>query len=230
MANTQTLIANLPEDAKRVKVTDSAGNTRWRDKEDVRSTDTIQCKKDGSPITMANSPGRPSKSVNKPKTRLPDPKTDEVAEWVRQRESMIAKDPIIECLIQNPDSIDLIDLVLREMAKEASSLEYDKIVLEREGLGVSGVSNHRLKALRTLGETWMKKKREIDASTLDLNSPAFRALFSQIMKTFEQAMEKSGMPPEMIQLVFDQLSKLMDAHWEQEAKTKVRNTIRGVPA
>jgi hypothetical protein len=153
-----------------------------------------------------------------------------VADWVRQRFSVIANDPILSALTQNPDSPLIIDEVLAAMARETASLEYDKIAAERTGQDPSGISNRRMKALRTLGETWLKKKREIDSSALDLDSPAFRTLFSHVMKTFEQAMVDTGLPREMVELVFDRVSKRMDGTWEQEIKTKIKNVIRGVPA
>jgi len=227
--NAKAIAAKLPKDALRVKVTDKDGNLRWRNRDEVKTTDTIVTKKSGEPIVMKNLPGRKG-GVGKPKVSLPDPKNPEVAEWVRQRESVVVNDPIVTAMGKNPDSTDILDHILKEMAKEAASLDYDKSVAEREGDSTSGFSSRRLKALRTIGETWLKKKKEIDSSTLEFDSPAFKTLFSHIMQTFQYAMRESGLPSEMVDLVFDNLSKKMDAHWEQEAKNKIKNTIRGVPS
>jgi len=79
------------------------------------------------------------------------------------------------------------------------------------------VSVRRIGALKAIGDSWLKRKDQIAAQGVDMDSPAFKRLFTFIMETFKDALTSAGERPEMIETVFAGLSKKLDSDWQREA-------------
>lgn len=211
---------NLPKDPNdwpRVRVTDQRGKQRWRKIEDIIASDTIDTKK-GVPITMKGRPGRPKKQEVAPVTPL-------VNELVKMKNEAIQKDPVMKLAEDNPDSPDVLHAVISALAEETAALRFERHEAERQGETSAGLSERRVRALKTLGDTWLKRKELLSASYIDLESPGFMALLELIVETMIDAMEYFEMSSEMVDSIIQQFSKLLsDEGWKQEAKSRMRDS------
>lgn len=204
------ILADLPPDVSRVQVIDEFGKQRFRKRSEVAATDTLVYNSNGDLVVMTGSPGRPQK------TELP-PINDAVAAQIRQRRAMMDEDDLLEIVKSNPESGGVLDYVLVGIAEEAAALGFERQEMERKGQPTSQVSIRRINALRAIGDSWLKRKDQIAAQGVDMDSPAFKRLFTFIMSTFKESLVAAGERPEMIETVFASLSKRLDGDWQREA-------------
>jgi len=207
------LLALAPSGATRVSVTDKTGKTRWRPLDAVEPFDTILLK-NGIPITMMSTPGRPA--------AVPDAINDVVAEQVRQKTRDLANDPIVKVAKSDPESSDLLNHVVIALAEEASSLGAERRNAEMEGKETSQLSIRRVNALKAVADTWLKRKDQTSHKEIDLASPQFKAVFAFTLETVREALIESGLRPEMIEMVFAKLTAKLQEGWEQEARNKMK--------
>jgi len=214
-----TLLAKVPDGAKRIQVKTEMGHIKYKDIADLADSDDIQVDKSGKPIVMMQKPGR-KKDVTL------DPATPEVAEKMRRKNEVIDTDAILEVARENPESPDVLQQVVLALGEEAASIGFERQEAERQGQESSLISNRRIQALKSLADIWLKRKEQIASRGVDMESPAFKALFSFIMNTFKEAMNSSGMPDEMIETVFAKLASILnDEGWEAEAKQRMKNIV-----
>lgn len=207
------LLATAPEGAARVSVSDRAGRTKWRPIDAVEPTDTILLK-NGIPITMKASPGRPPSTegaVN-----------DFVAEQVKQKNRDLTNDPIVKTAKTDPESSDLLHHVVVSLAEEAASLGVERRNAELEGKETSQLSIRRVNALKAVAETWLKRKDQTANREIDLSSPQFKAVFSLTLDSFREAMAEAQLRPEMVEMVFAKLTAKLQEGWEQEARNRMK--------
>jgi len=93
---------------------------------------------------------------------------------------------------------------------------------ERNGEDTSQLSMRRVQALKAIGDTWIKRKEQIQHRGIDLESPAFRAVFEFIAETYARAMQNAGVRQELVDSVTAQFSKLLDDAWMTEAKSRMK--------
>lgn len=214
------LLAMIPPGAKRVQVLDEKGQIRYKDLGDLADKDEIQITKKGDPVVMMAKPGR----------RLDDgvvtlePANDTIAEILKQKQTSMERDPILETARTAPESTDLLHFVMVALAEEASSIGFERAEAERQGMETSNISTRRINALTKLVETWLKRKDQITTKEIDLKSPSTRALFQYVFEMFKDAMETSGMGPELTETVFAKVAKVLDSEqWSNEAKNRMKN-------
>jgi hypothetical protein len=80
----------------------------------------------------------------------------------------------------------------------------------------------RVAALKAIGDTWIKRKEQIQSRVIDLESPAFQALFQFISETFVRAMQSANVRQELADSVLAQFVKLLDDAWKNEAKSRMK--------
>lgn len=205
-----TLVAELPVDVTRIQVIDDQGKQRFRKREELADTDTIVFNADGNPVVMTGAPGRPAKAE-------PQPINDAVAEVMRLRKQAMNDDDLLEVVKAHPESAAVLDFVMVGIAEEAAALGFERVEMERRGQPTSQVSVRRIGALKAIGDSWLKRKDQIAAQGVDMDSPAFKRLFAYIMETFKDSLVAAGERPEMVETVFAGLSKRLDADWQREA-------------
>ena len=215
-AEKKKILEGLPKEALRIKVEDEFGKKKWRDVDSLHDTDIILLKGDGAPYVMNTKPGRKQAPVI-------TAANDVVAERVRQKGVASSHDPILRTVKSQPDSGRVLDHVMVGLAEEAFSLGFEREEAERSGNATSAISVRRVNALKSLADTYLKKKELISQHSVDLESNSFKTLFSFIMETFRGAMEDSNLRTEMIETVFAKLSKRLEDDWEDEAKNRMRN-------
>jgi hypothetical protein len=206
----ETLLAELAPEVTRIQVIDEQGKQRFRKRDEIADSDTLVFNSSGDLVVMNGSPGRPQK------TEL-QPINEAVGEVMKQRRASMNDDDLLEVVKANPESAAVLDFVMVGIAEEAAALGFERQEMERRGQPTSQVSVRRIGALKAIGDSWLKRKDQIAAQGVDMDSPAFKRLFSFIMETFKDALASAGERPEMIETVFAGLSKKLDSDWQREA-------------
>jgi hypothetical protein len=219
----ELLLAQVAGQACRVKVIDEKGAEKYRDIssgiEAILPTDELVVV-GGNLVTMRGTPGRRPKP---PPPKMPAPATTLVAELVAAKQHLVDTDQLLAQLDVDLDDEAILYHVMRGFAEEAASIRFERLEAERQGTETSALSGRRINALRTLGDTFLKRKELLANKVIDLNSPAFIRLFKFMLDSFREAMINGGVPRDQTESVFTQLSKRMaDETWESEARTRMK--------
>lgn len=222
----EELLALIPSDAKRIKVTDEMGATKWRvitkDFSEIEAGDEIVVH-NGEPLTMKSSPGRRKKAAVP--AGVPAPVSVTAAQVQAAKQKFLKKDPLLLAITQSVDSEDVLHHAMLSLAEEAASLGFERSEEERKGKPTSQVSVRRIGAIKAVLDAWIKRRDQQANKVIDLASPAFDQLFGFMVETFREAMLKGGVPPDQATTIFTALaSRLKDETWELEA----RNRMKGV--
>jgi hypothetical protein len=212
----KALLANLDPEVTRVKVETEKGHKKWRELDEVADSDTILLKDTGEPLVMKGSPGRKS-------TPHLEASNEVVAEILRKKQETMARDPLLRIAKDSPESSELLHLVMVGLAEESASIGFERAEAERDGKGTSTISVRRINALKSVAETWLRRKEQVADREIDIQGPAFKALFGFILETFRLSLEDTGLRPEMVETVFAKLSTRMKDSWEDEASHRMRD-------
>lgn len=206
------ILAKAPPSATRFRVTDKNGSTRWRTADDVRDSDYLHAKEgSGKPFIMRGTPG--------PK-KLED-KADQAT--IRSREDKIDKDPLVVIAQGSPESPEVINQVVRGLAREVAALELERHRLEGAGRGTIQAHGKKITALKALGEMCMRRQDQVASEMIDLDGPMFRELFKLIMETFQEAMMDARLRSEHIEAVFAKVADKVDGTaWPSEARRRMK--------
>ena len=207
----------IPPEATRIQIIDDKGKTRFRKPEDIQQGDTISLNQEGLPIIMEGRLGKPKKVDDV----LP-PATPLIGDLLRVKQSHLRTDPIIQAAESTPESSEVLNQVMLAIAEEAASLRFERMESERRGTDCSTYSMRRVAALKAIGDTWIKRKEQINNRVIDLETPAFQALFQFISETFVRAMQNAGLRSELADSVIAQFAKLLDDTWKNEAKSRMK--------
>ncbi len=213
------LMDRVPSDATRVYVLDTKGKLRYKDVDKVTPKDTIQTNQKGDPVVMKGKPGR---------KKIPtlDPISDEVAELVKRKRGKVETDPILNVMSAKPESADVLYQVVHALGTEAASIEFEREEAERNGDETSQISVRRINALKAIADTWLKRKDQLGSREIDLESPAFRAVFELIAVTLKECMQATGIRAEMVEAVFAKFGKKVDSdEWARDARSRMKNVL-----
>jgi hypothetical protein len=210
----------VPPGTLRVRVQDAKGNIRWRKLHEVLPEDAPDLGSDGRPIFMNRPVGRPSK-VDLHESMPPVTKL--VGDLLKIKAAQMRSDPIVQVAESTPESPDVLSQVMLGMAEEAASLRFERMEAERNGSDSSQFSMRRTQTLKAIGDTWIKRKEQIQNRAIDIESPAFEALFRFISETFANALQESGARPELVDSIFSAFAKkVADDAWKAEAKSRMK--------
>lgn len=212
------LLAKIPPSAARVRVVTAKGEQKYKEITDLLDSDVIQTNKFGDPIVMKAAPGR-KVAVDV------GPVNATVAVLIQRKRDTLDLDPVYNKTKKAPDSPDVLHEVIIGLSEEAASLRFERDEAAREGKDTSGFSAKRVQALRAVGETWLKRMDQMSGKLIDLESPAFQALWTHIMGTLRDAMNASKLRPEQIETVFAKFSAMTNAEWNAEAKNRMKNAV-----
>lgn len=207
-----------PEGALRVRVADEKGKVCWRRIDEVRATDAINLTTQGQPQWMFNPVGRPRQ---KNLAEVAPPVNQLVGDLLLIKQANLRSDPVILAAEATPESAEVLNQVLLAIAEEAASIRFERQEAERNGEETSSLSMRRVMALKAIGDTWIKRKEQIQHAAVDMDSAAFQELFKFISETFSRAMTAAGVRQELIDAVFSQFSKMLDDEWKREANTRM---------
>lgn len=160
-------------------------------------------------VTKRRGPGRPKK--------IPiEPKNEEVAQLMRNKRKHLDKSPLLNQLAEDPDSLNVLNLAMIELAKEAGSLDFERTEAERHGKSTSSISSKKINATKALIDTYLKKRDTIINESFDLKSKNFTLLFEFWVKKLQKAVVEAGFSEEMSQRFFNEMSKEFE-DWEDAA-------------
>ena len=208
----------IPEGVTRVQVKDEVGKTVWRKPTDIRPTDIVQYNPStGEPFVMYGSPGKPSSSQP-----FGNPPQATIQRIQNKKQDVLSKDQVFSTTKTNPDSSEVLTSVLVGLAEESASLAFERQEAERKGESTSQISLRRVNALKAVGDTWLKKKELISNNSIDLESMAFKIIFTHIAETFRKACDEAGVRAEMSESIFAHFGSLVDdIDWLKEARSKL---------
>ena len=217
----ERILANLPSGVHRVQVVDASGKQVYKRPDDVDlNTDEIILTNDGTPIVMRGKPGR------KPKSAPLAPISPQIGEVTRAREEHIEADCLRQEAAKDAEGDGVINQLLIAMAEEAAAVAFERGEAARHGHDTANLSAKRARILKGMADTWLKRKHAIEGGLIDVESPAFNALFGFILETFKEALNGAGTRPEHIETVFAKLvSALSEESWKQEARARMKDKI-----
>lgn len=210
------LLAKIPPSATRVRVITAKGGQKYKEVTDLLDSDVIQTNKFGDPIVMKRAPGRKTAVDVGPANRV-------IAVLLQRKQHTLDTDPVLLKTKKSPDSPDVLHEVIVGLSEEAASLKFERDEAAREGKDSSGLSAKRVQALRAVGETWLKRMDQVSSKLVDMDSPAFTALFKFLMDTFKEAMNSAKMRPEQVETVFAKFSAMVNDEWKAEAKNRMKS-------
>ncbi len=137
-----------------------------------------------------------------------------VDQEIKERERFVSQQDLVRHAKTGSPTSELVDAALVELTEELGHLKWERRRAMENGKSTSPISLGRIGSLRTLVELLLKRKEASRAEELDLKSPRFQAVFKVWMEFFYDSMEKSGVEPEIIDLVFNQMKADM-VGWEK---------------
>lgn len=213
----------------RVYVVNSSGQKKWKELHEVCPEDKIILKNTGEPITMNGEIGRPSKE--KPTDEDQQAKNEAATEAVgamiadknARRKRVIARDKLRRTTDKDPDSSEVMDLVLKELAAEQAAMKFEREELEREGKEISEVSARRVRILVHLGENWLKRKERLsEVGVADLNSPAMGEFVRSLIETLSNTLEDLHVNEDSRNAIVNRLASCLDDEWKLATSKRMK--------
>lgn len=213
----QELLAKVPTEATRIYVLTETGQLKYKDIAQLADTDEIQVNKKDDPIVMTAKPGRKRNVTIAPANST-------VSEIIKRKKVALDTDPIIQAAKTDPESPNILHQVVLALGDEAASIGFERLEAERKGEETSQLSNRRVAALKALAETWLKRKDQLGSRGIDMESSAFKALFGYIVETMKDAVDSSGVRPELVEAIFAKFGRTVDSdEWVAEAKNRMKS-------
>jgi len=213
------LVAKIPEGSDRVLVKTEKGDQKYRPIAEIADSDVIQVNKNGIPIVMKAAPGRR-------KVPTIEPANNVVKEILKRKQAIVDDDPVFRATRHDPESPEILRQVMLALSEETACIRFDRLEAERNGEDPSSHSLRRINALKTLVDTYLKRKEQMGAKDIDLHSPAIRVMIKYIMDTIREAMVTVGEREEMIKTVFAKTAQMMgDETWERDLRNRMKNAI-----
>jgi len=137
---------------------------------------------------------------------------------LRDRVAFVKDQPLVRNLTDGA-SAQAMDTLLVEIAEEISHLKWERRKAAKDGKNTAQYTVARVNGLRALAETLIRRKEASIAENLDLKSPRLQKIFKIWMQFFYEAMEKSDVSSEIINVVFQQMKADMIG-WEKRMETE----------
>jgi len=151
-----------------------------------------------------------------PTGELLDP--EDVRRDLRERIAFVKSQPLVKSLADGSPA-QAMDTLLLEIAEEVSHLKWERRKAAKDGKNTAQFTVARVSGLRSLAETLIRRKEAAIAENLDLKSPRLQKIFKVWMQFFYEAMEKSDVPSEVINVVFQQMKADMIG-WESRMENE----------
>lgn len=215
----EELLAKVPPGTARIYVKTETGKLKYKDIDQLANNDEIQVNGSGDPIVMKGKPGRKKNVVIAPVN-------DTVSELIKRKKATVDMDGILTVVKNDPESTDVLNQIVLALGEEAASIGFERQEAERLGADTTQISGKRIQALKAMADTWLKRKEQLVSRGVDMETPAFRALFKFIVETMKDSLESTGVRAEMVETVFAKFGKTVDSEeWAAEAKNRMKNIV-----
>ena len=217
------ILQNLPAGTRRVQVVEESGKKTYKRPEDVDSAkDEIVMSTKGLPVVMRGKPGR------KPKNGTLQPLTTQIGEVATARDEHMEANSLVQTIRIDAGSESALDAVVVGLAEEAANVEFERIEAQRHGRDSTNISTKRARILKSMADVVIKRQLLNSGGVIDMDGIPFESLFLFIMETFKGAMKDAGIRGEEVEQTFTALvSTLRDSKWKEEAKTRMKEKMRG---
>lgn len=147
------------------------------------------------------------------------PKNPVVAQIDKERQEHFKNDPLLQMLASKPNSLDIMDLLMFELAREASSLQFERLEAERLGQETTVISSKKVTALKGVADIYFRKRDAILGQAFDLKSSRFSKFIEWLLsEVVARAARNANLTSEQISILFDQIANAFDNEkWDQEA-------------
>ena len=211
------ILAKAEPEAKRFGVTMKNGRLKWRKREDILESDYLRSDEGGNPVQMLTEPGRKKDGA------IGSAKSPVATARKKARALASNNDALLKVATDTPESPEVLNQVMINLIKEASSMTAERERLEGLGKPTSQVSRNRVGALKAIGDTWLKRQDQNSGASIDLDGAEFKILFKFIMETLQDALKDSSLRPEQVETVFARLSNRMEGDWASEARRRMKS-------
>lgn len=148
----------------------------------------------------------------------------EAEDKLKVKEKILEQDPLTNILRKNPNSLDVLDVLMVEIAQESASLQFERHEAERKGRDTTNLSHKKVSSLKALSEVFFKKREASLDQAFDFKSKRFGRLMEWFfIKVVKKAAVSSSMAPEQINILFDNIAKTFeDDSWENDAMEYIK--------
>lgn len=152
------------------------------------------------------------------------PPNEEARVKKREKEKHLQDDSLLDQVEEDPDSLTVLDEVMRELAEENSSLAYERREAERRGEDTTSISSKKVTTLKSLSEVYFKKRESLIDRSFDFESDRFKSLLEFFFGKVRTAAQNANFSEEKITILFDKISDLFDedSGWKKEAKEFIK--------
>ncbi len=116
--------------------------------------------------------------------------TDRAKEKARSAKSA----PVASAIKRNALSDEALDTILNTMAIEEGGLLFEQQEQEKEGVLDLELSDRRMKNLKGMADTILKRRAQMAKNAIDLNSAEFRKVLASLDGLFRAAMDRCSLP------------------------------------
>lgn len=172
----------------------------------------------GTVVPLHAATGPIKRGPGRPKKIRTEPTRDDLAyhrEILRQKTAFIESDPLVRSTSERQESVETLQRVKEEIARESAALYFQRIEEEKYGKDTSQMSSRRIAALREVAHIELEIRR-LGATMIDLKSERFQRIFSFFLETV-RASAGEVLSPEMIDLLFNRLETKLEG-WEEKAQ------------
>lgn len=161
--------------------------------------------------------------LDEPNSIIPEDPEVEKVEQVRQtRRKRHGRNAVLREVKRNPSADSVFDVLMHSLAEEAEMLEFERDKVLQLGQPSGHLTEQRLRVMKMMTDAWLKRRSKSNGSGVDLDSPAFAAVFAFLLETLRASMEDAGMRQEFIETVFAKVSKRLNDDWKNEAMIRIR--------
>jgi len=245
-------IKSLPAGTTRVRVKTANGLLSYRKVDELLSTDEPVLGPTGFPVVMRGQIGAPSKFSRNQPNPVPmalstiatnqatapstdpstsdepiddlqsDPEVQKVEQVRQNRRRRHGRNAVLREVKRNPSADAVFDVLMHGLAEEAEMIEFERDRITQLGQPAHHLTEQRVKVMKMMTDAWLKRRSKSSGSGVDLDSPAFSAVFAFTLETVRGALEDAGARPEFIETIFAKISKRLNNDWKNEAMIRVK--------
>jgi hypothetical protein len=137
----------------------------------------------------------------------------------KQEAHFIDQDEIVQVAKSRADSMSVLHQVKERLARQAATLEFRRIEMNKTGRDTSQLSSRQAVILREMVAVEMRILN-MSSQHLDLRSESFQKVFKLFLSKISEVAE-SVLPPEQYDIFFNKLENELQG-WEDEAEAAIR--------
>lgn len=164
------------------------------------------------------------RSRGRPKKITVMPKSEKARAKMKEKKRFLENHDLLEQVRQNPNSLDVVDTLMENLALEAASLEFERKDAERKNEDTTDLSSKKVTAIRSMMDLFEKKRDAVIEETFDFQSERFERLMEFIFQKVHLAAQNANLTEEQIDVLFGNLEDLFDEEsgWEDEARDFIK--------